>query len=112
LRRCSFRPCSTTSSPTASSSARRSIGPYRVDFLVFALGDPHGVIVECDGHDFHERTREQSEHDKKRDRFLTSEGYRVLRFTGREIWRDPLACAGEVAEARKQEFMRVGGGVF
>ena len=90
--------------------AQVPIGRYRVDFLVFALGDPYGVIVEVDGHEFHEKTKEQAEHDKKRDRYLTGEGYRVLRFTGREVWRDPHACADEATEARLQEFLRLGGG--
>jgi very-short-patch-repair endonuclease len=77
------------------------VGPYRVDFLIKMLGDPDGVgvIVECDGHDFHERTKEQAERDRKRDRDLGSQGYRVLRFTGRELWRDPHSCADEAMAA-------------
>ena len=75
---------------------------YRVDFLVdvVSLNDSPSVpsvVVECDGHDFHERTKEQARRDKRRDRDLQSAGYHVLRFTGSEIWRDPSSCAGEVA---------------
>lgn len=65
---------------------------YVVDFMLFMRGGKN-IVVECDGHDFHERTKEQAEHDRKRDRRLTELGYTVLRFTGREIWRDPIACA-------------------
>ena len=54
------------------------------------------VIVECDGHEFHEKTKEQVERDKKRDRTLLAEGFNVLRFSGREVWRDPFECADEV----------------
>jgi len=79
-----------------------SVGKYRVDFVVtFAYrkdAAPVRVAVECDGHDFHEKTKEQAEHDKKRDRHLTSQGYAVMRFTGRELWRDPFACADEVVD--------------
>jgi very-short-patch-repair endonuclease len=78
------------------------VGPYRVDFAIwdaslpFSLADPRIMVVECDGHDFHEKTKEQAARDKKRDRFLQSRGYKVLRFTGSEIWADPSACAEEI----------------
>lgn len=78
------------------------VGPYRVDFLIhdaskpYQIAAPRWMIVECDGHDFHERTKEQARHDKKRDRFFQSKGYKVLRFTGSEIWANPEECADEV----------------
>ena len=70
---------------------------YRVDFLLRwkrSYGEVK-CVVECDGHEFHERTKEQAERDKKRDRELQGAGYMVLRFTGSQIYRDPLGCAGE-----------------
>lgn len=78
------------------------IGDYRADFLILDasmpldLADPRWMVVECDGHDFHERTKEQARRDKRRDRYFQSIGYKVLRFTGSEIWADPEACANEV----------------
>lgn len=73
---------------------------YRADFLLGAMASPdaapHWVVVECDGHEFHERTAEQAEHDRARDRAMTAAGYRVFRFTGREIQRDAGRCAAEV----------------
>ena len=33
--------------------------------------------MECDGHDFHERTKEQASSDKKRDRSLQAAGFLV-----------------------------------
>lgn len=56
------------------------------------------VIVECDGHNYHEKTKEQAKHDKERDRFLQSQGYTVLRFTGSELYKDPFACYKEVKD--------------
>jgi hypothetical protein len=53
------------------------------------------LIVECDGHDFHEKTKQQAIRDKRRDRILQSLGYRVFRFTGSEIHNDAIACAVE-----------------
>jgi very-short-patch-repair endonuclease len=56
------------------------------------------IAVECDGHDFHERTKEQAERDRSRDRALQLAGAFVLRFTGREIYRDAAVCAAEVSK--------------
>ena len=74
-------------------------GEFRPDFLVTAqIQDKEArIAIECDGHDYHERTKEQAAYDKARDRALTAAGYTMLRFTGSEIWRDPTACAEEVS---------------
>lgn len=75
------------------------VGDYKADFgLVVAVSNHEHltVVVECDGHDFHEKTKEQVAYDKARDRFFTSKGIRVFRFSGSEIWRDAGACADEV----------------
>lgn len=78
------------------------VGPYRADFLIhdcsmpLDLAAPRLMVVECDGHDFHERTKEQARRDKQRDRFFQSRGLKVLRFTGSEIFADPQAVADEV----------------
>lgn len=89
---------------------------YRVDFMIYAydfhntewgrdLGDVvydarhwRCLVVECDGHDFHERTKEQAARDRKRDRDLSLKGYDVFRFTGSELWRDPVKCAKDVIQ--------------
>jgi hypothetical protein len=66
--------------------------------VAFVLGPEHAtkVIVELDGHDFHERTPEQAQKDKSRDRVLQTMGWHVMRFTGREVLRNPHQCIGEV----------------
>ena len=65
---------------------QKQIGNYRVDFMVSFMNEQ--FIIECDGHDFHERTKEQAQRDKKRDRDLQSKGMKVFRFSGSEIWKD------------------------
>lgn len=82
------------------------IGKYRVDFcLIYALTGGRGnrlrarMVVECDGHEFHERTKEQAQRDKERDRYLQTQGFNVFRFTGSEIWADAFKCAAQVVEA-------------
>jgi very-short-patch-repair endonuclease len=67
---------------------------YRIDW---ALRDPPNLyFIECDGHDFHERTKEQAAYDRQRDRLIQHTGIPILRFTGSEIYADPANCAAEV----------------
>jgi len=61
------------------------------------------LIVECDGHDFHDRTKEQASKDRARDRLLQSLGYRVYRYTGSDLWRDVFTAASEVLTALNDE---------
>ncbi len=73
---------------------------YRTDFC-FCVQNYHTkklkwLAVECDGHDFHERTKAQAAHDRGRDRFMQALGYTVFRFTGSEIWRKPMECAEQI----------------
>lgn len=72
------------------------IDSMRVDFLVQWGGFTRSVVVECDGHEFHERTREQVVRDNIRSRKLRGKHFDVMRFSGSEIHSDPLGCANEV----------------
>lgn len=45
------------------------------------------LVIELDGWEFH-RTRKQFEEDRRRDALLAARGYRVLRFTYRQVTRD------------------------
>lgn len=87
-----------------------TIGRYRADFLVtyghmnYSATEPTPklswrvcrAVVECDGHDYHERTKEQAKYDRTRDRDMQASGWKVYRYTGAELWADPLKCALEV----------------
>lgn len=78
------------------------IGPYRADFLVRFRFDSErqiSIIVECDGHDFHERTKAQASRDKRRDRAMQRLGYEVYRFTGADVHLDCYGCARDVLGA-------------
>lgn len=78
------------------------IGSSRVDFAVLAQvmrwREPLRLVIECDGHEFHEKTKEQIAADKARERRLVAMGYYVLRFSGAEIWNDPWGCASDLVE--------------
>lgn len=96
---------------------QKQIGDYRVDFLLSYSGiksweidennknnriplmTKNKIVIECDGHDFHEKTKEQAKKDKSRDRVLQSFGYKVYRFTGSEIFQDNMKCAEEVIKS-------------
>lgn len=75
---------------------------YRVDFLLarfcWKTRSHKFLVIECDGHDFHERTKEQAKKDRERDRRLQELGFTVFRFTGSEIWADPMACANQIMD--------------
>ena len=79
---------------------QRWIDQYRVDFLVSYtfFGELLEIVVECDGHEFHERTKEQAKRDRQRDRSLQSLGMEVFRFTGSELVASPNLCAAEVVD--------------
>ena len=56
------------------------------------------IVVEVDGHQYHERTREQARRDKSRDRLFSKHGYIVVRYTGSEIFREVYRAVQELAE--------------
>jgi very-short-patch-repair endonuclease len=64
------------------------VGPYEVDFL---WRDAH-VIVETDGF-HHHGGRAAFESDRARDVHLQALGYRVLRFTYRQVEEAPSIVA-------------------
>lgn len=81
---------------------QKQVGPYTVDFAFsvsegcwFGGQPPVQVAVECDGEYFHDRTSKQVERDRERDRYLNMHGWRVLRFSEREIVKDAHRCAAE-----------------
>jgi very-short-patch-repair endonuclease len=79
---------------------------YRIDFQLkydsyVGESDNYNTryfAIEVDGHDFHEKTKEQVQRDKKRDRALVKAGYKVLRFAGSEIFKSPTGVVKEIIE--------------
>ena len=64
-------------------ASQQIIGPYTVDFL----WPSRRLIVEVDGWETH-GTRTAFEDDRARDARLTSQGYRVVRFTWHQVTRE------------------------
>ncbi len=80
------------------------IGKYRVDFKISYYSNHQkkehqkSIIVECDSQQFHDRTEPERRYEKKRDRDIQKLGYKVFRFTGSEIVKNPFEVAAEILE--------------
>jgi very-short-patch-repair endonuclease len=100
--------------PHVSTIPQHTIGEYTVDFLVEYAQEllpkranpnpqPRGaraqLIIECDGHDYHDRTKEQASRDRARDRHLQKRGFEVFRYTGSDIYNDPFKCALDAVDS-------------
>jgi very-short-patch-repair endonuclease len=68
------------------------MGPYVLDFVCLR----HRLILEADG-PFHDPIR-----DAERDAWLTAKGFRVLRFSNREIQGSPDLVAGRILAALEE----------
>ena len=84
---------------------KTSGGNYRADFLFSSYECDYGqdykeynLVIECDGHDFHERTKQQVVRDNQRTMDLKKAGYDVIRFSGSQIYNDPFKCANDVLD--------------
>lgn len=89
---------------------------YRLDFSVTTpnytlleearlcgITAPH-IAIELDGHDFHERTKEQVAERNERDRDLQADGWVVLHFSGSEVNAEPRECVMKAAWLARRRF--------
>lgn len=68
----------------------------RCDLLIWVPGDERvKIIVECDGYAYH-NSKDSFDNDRTRDRQLQLNGYRVIRFSGSQINKDPTAVTSEL----------------
>jgi len=76
-------------------------GVGRVDYAIFvpqvSMQEPL-LVIEIDGHDYHERTQAQASSDNRRDRALTRSGTPCLRYTTTEVLRNSDDAAQEIAQ--------------
>lgn len=83
----------TTSGPIVSVTPQRPILQYFADFAL--VGPRVSIAAECDGEDFHK----DKARDAKRTAAIESAGWRVIRFSGSALFKDPCACARVLLEA-------------
>lgn len=109
-----FRACQSASAKVFSVQTQFDIEingkAYRSDFAVLADdGDASQLLlVEVDGHAFHERTPEQVAVRDSRDRALLSSGFKVFYFSYQELTTKPWDCVYEVLLAARAEQERRG----
>ena len=84
--------------PIKMKSGKTYIPDFTIPVFNHKYKRTQAFIVECDGHEFHERTKEQVSRDNTRERELMAAGYVVIRFSGSEIYKDPFHCGFEVLD--------------
>lgn len=90
-------------------------GRYRLDFQIQSTdpGRYDGIRVatfpllgvELDGHDFHERTKEQVIHRNTRDRDLQRDGWRIFHVSGSELYRQGYEVVSSIFEIAHTEWV-------
>ena len=74
------------------------INDYRVDFMISTPHKENILIVELDSYLWHGSKPEQFAKEKERERELRREGWDIIRFSGREIYKDVINCVYELIE--------------
>lgn len=59
------------------------------------LKEDFKLIIECDGFNYHS-SKNQMTYDYERENILKLNGYDVLRFTGSQIYNDPMDCVKKI----------------
>lgn len=71
---------------------------YIPDFMITINGSYGGYVVEIDGHEWHERTKEQARADKEKERMYLKNSFIPVRFTGSEVYHNAKMCVNELFE--------------
>ncbi len=86
---------------------------YRVDFLIYYVIDDgwmvkesslpknhknQALIIELDSYLYHGSDPDQFTKEKERERELQRDGWKIMRFSGREVVRDIEKCVDQVIE--------------
>ena len=79
-------------------NGKRYIADILFDMDFYCVDKPYKLVIECDGHDYHETTKEQVEKRNVRDMELKKAGYDVLHYSGSQIFKNPYKCAKEITE--------------
>lgn len=88
---------------TPTSTKPNVIGSYRPDFLI-SFGS-NTFVIEVDGHNFHEKTKEQVKRDNTKNRDYLKWGVIPIRFSGSEVYNAPDKCAKETFETLIQYYL-------
>lgn len=73
---------------------------YIADFCILGTADKdfkYPIVIEVDGFEYHNK-KAQMNKDYEREFDLQNNGYRVLRFTGSQIFTEPFGCIDKIYE--------------
>ena len=71
---------------------------YIPDFAIFMNGLYQGFSIEIDGYEWHEKTKDQAQRDKKKDRAYIKNRFIPVHFTGSEVYHNSQECIRELLE--------------
>lgn len=94
----SYYICPTPQLEVFGASGKKYFADFSIEIDNFITDVDLKLLVECDGHDFHEKTKAQVSRDNERAMDLRLAGYEILRFSGSQIYSDPFKCADEVCK--------------
>jgi len=83
---------------------------YIPDFAIYINGASYGFVIEIDGYQWHEKTKEQARIDKEKDRAYLKNCFIPIRFAGYEVYHHSNNCIHdlfEIIEANIQFFNAV-----
>lgn len=91
----------------------KEISGYKPDFTItnsefYELK----YAIEIDGHEWHEKTKEQAANDRRKDRMYLKHSYTPVRFTGSEVYHDAGACVRETLEIFAFQFLSLKDGAI
>ena len=71
---------------------------YKPDFIISGKHSPFNYAIEIDGHQWHEKTKEQASYDKRKDRIYVKNCYVPIRFAGTDVYHNVIQCVKEIIE--------------
>ena len=75
---------------------------YIPDFAFTINGLTMGYVVEIDGYQWHEKSKEQARIDKEKDRAYLRNNFIPVRFAGFEVYHNPEGCIHELFEIMRR----------
>lgn len=81
---------------------------FEIDLSNF-VGYDLKYAIELDGFDYHS-SKKQINYDYEREQSIMSEGYKVIRFTGSQIYNEPIYCAYKTFKIIESDIRRYSNG--
>ena len=84
---------------------QQKCGKYFIDFAIIRKHTK--LAIELDGFAYHERTKEQFNYEKKRERYRTSKGYTIIRLTWQDVFSSDSIPIDEVFTILEQQEYKI-----